>query len=167
MSSAKSSVPLLDGEVVIFDAVPSKFGTLPHFVGSLGFWAIWRARHRFILTNMRIVVRKGIINRHETAVPLGRVQDVSIRTIPFVGEVRLSSAGGPMGIERIGPLKPKEAQEWCDRILEMSSGRSDDGLSSSATSMIATELAQLAQLRDNNVLTQEEFDQQKAKLLAR
>ncbi|MBM4421295.1 MAG: PH domain-containing protein, partial [Chloroflexi bacterium] len=61
-------------------------------------WIPWRARW-FVLTDRRVIVRWGVVNRHQSALLLDRVQDASLsRPFPLslvrgYGVLRLESAG--------------------------------------------------------------------------
>jgi hypothetical protein len=118
------------------------------------------------------MVITGVISTNEQSVPLSRIQDVGL-TWNFVhgGYIVISSAGGLLGVESLGPLSRAKAIDFADAI-----GRAlpdgDDGVARPAgpgrampPRLIADELRQLAELRDAGVLTEEEFTQQKARLL--
>ena len=111
-------IRLSPGEEILRNAIPSAWwsGWL-RYPFTLGLWEVWRRRHRFILTNQRVVVRKGLLNTTERNVLLGRVQDVSLqRSIVKGGWVELSSAGGALGVERIGPLSRDRARQFADAV---------------------------------------------------
>ncbi len=61
-------------------------------------WLPWRARW-FVLTDRRVIVRWGVLNRHQSALLLDRVQDAALeRPFPLslirdYGILRLESAG--------------------------------------------------------------------------
>ena len=99
------AVRLNPGEEILCDEVPSAFWTYPLYLGTLGLWAVWRGRHHFLLTNQRVMITKGIVSKSEQSVPLVRIQDVSLqRSLVAGGYVKLSSAGGGISVEKIGPL---------------------------------------------------------------
>ena len=115
---ARHGLRLQDDEHVILDVIPSAFWTLGRYVFTLGLWTFWRKRHRWVLTDHRIIALKGIISRHEQAVPLERIQDVVTATSPFSGgKVKLSTAGGQLGIASIGPLTRQTAYDVADAIV--------------------------------------------------
>ncbi len=112
-----SSIRLQQDEQVVLDMLPSAFWTAPLYVVTLGLWAVWRQRHHFILTNQRVVVAQGIVTRREKAVPLSRVQDVRlIRSYLVGGRVLMSSAGGPLSIQTVGPLSREHARVFADAV---------------------------------------------------
>ena len=90
-------------EVALFAAVPAATPSIwLRWIVTLGFYEIWRRRTQFIVTNRRVVWRRGLINRSERSVPLSRVQDVTTRKGLLTGWVELSSAGGWEGVETLG-----------------------------------------------------------------
>jgi uncharacterized membrane protein YdbT with pleckstrin-like domain len=89
----------------------SKFATLGLFVP----W--WRAGW-FVLTNRRLIVKYGIFNKSEIALPLHFVQDTSVhRSWLGVGRVLVSTAGGDYGSLRLYPLKAADARRLSDAII--------------------------------------------------
>ncbi|NDJ78584.1 MAG: PH domain-containing protein [Chloroflexi bacterium] len=65
---------------------------------SLGLWLLWWANDYLALTNQAVVRRTGVFTKEERAVPLNRVQDVSIsygiiRRILGHGDIRIETAG--------------------------------------------------------------------------
>jgi len=167
----QSRLQLQPGEEIVLDMVLSPFWTWPRYLYTLGFWAFWRARHRFVLTNQRVIVTAGIVTSRQRTVPLARVQDVTLqRSILSGGHLILSSAGGPTGVERIGPLSRAKASQFTlalgARIHIGSDGVSGAAHPSPPALSIASELERLATLRDRGVLTDEEFDAQKVRLLS-
>jgi len=114
-----SGLRLQQGETVVLDVLPSSFWTIGKYIFTLGLWAIWRSRHHFVLTNQRVLVFQGIVSKGEKSVPLSRIQDVALsRSILAGGHVALSSAGGTLSIQRIGPLTRESAREFADAIGE-------------------------------------------------
>lgn len=108
--------------------VPSAYWTRVRYLFSLGLWGVWRKRHRFVLTNQRVILTEGIMTKEERAVPLSRVQDVALQRSRFHGSsVALSTAGGSLGEEIIGPLTRAGAMAFAD-ALQMRIGKSSDGV---------------------------------------
>ncbi len=103
-------IRLMPDEAIVLDLMLSAWWTLGRYIFTLGLWAIWRERHRIVVTNQRLVVRKGIISKSEVGIPLGRIQDVHCKTSPLTGgEVKLSTAGGSLGIDSITMLTQADA----------------------------------------------------------
>lgn len=115
---AQEALRLQEGEEVVTDVLPSKWWTLSRYICTLGLWAIWRTRHRWVLTNHRLLALRGVIGKHEQALPLERIQDVSTQASPFSGgSIRLSTAGGQLGFTSIGPLTRADAYRFADAII--------------------------------------------------
>jgi membrane protein YdbS with pleckstrin-like domain len=112
-----SSIRLQQGEEVVLDMLPSAFWTAPLYVVTLGLWAVWRSRHHFVLTTQRVLVVQGIVTKREKAIPLSRIQDVRlIRSYLVGGRVLMSSAGGALSIQAIGPLSREHARVFADAV---------------------------------------------------
>ena len=123
---------------VIIDTVPSAVWTMGTYVVTLGLWGVWRSRHRFILTNQRVIILMGIISKREKAVPLNRIQDVTlVRSLTSGGHIAMSSAGGPLSIQRIGPLSRENARRFADAVSARIH-HGGDGLSVGQQSMVST-----------------------------
>lgn len=165
------AIRLNPGEQIMDDEMPSAFWTAPLYAVTLGLWVIWRNRHHFLVTNQRVIIMMGILTKSERSIPLARIQDVSLlRSIFFGGYVRISSAGGTLGIERLGPLSRERARQFADAIAQvvpaLGDGVSDGAVPTlNGVPLIGEELGRLAALRDAGVLTEREFAAQKARLL--
>ena len=111
--------------------------------------------------------QEGIFSKTEVALPLHFVQDVSVHCSPYgVGYVYVSTAGGPEGVSRIKRLKAADARQLADTIMSQARRINVDVTSSQrGTGDVSEALARLASLRDTGVLTEDEFAQQKARLL--
>ena len=108
---------LHEGEQVISEVITSAWWTWPRYVFTLGLWAIWRERHRWTITNQRLVARKGVIGKSEKALPLERIQDITVHRSPLTGgRVAASTAGVGLGISRIGPLTQEIAREFAEAL---------------------------------------------------
>ncbi|MHB1488833.1 MAG: SHOCT domain-containing protein [Acidimicrobiales bacterium] len=152
-----------EGERVLFESKPSVVGTLAYYVFTLGLYALWRSRTTFLITDRRVVVAKGIINRFERTMPLVKVQDATVRRTLWITTVVVTSAGGASGVEVIGPLTQEGAQHFVEVLLDQAPGTVGPELSLKST---ADELAKLADLRDRGILTDQEFQVQKTKILS-
>jgi membrane protein YdbS with pleckstrin-like domain len=113
-------VRLHPDEAILLDVQPSRWWTAGKLVFSLGLWAIWRRKNHFYLTNERVLHCKGIISKSEQAVPLSRIQDCKlVRSILTGGRVILSTAGGPLGFEHVGPLTRADALIFADALTPL------------------------------------------------
>lgn len=117
-------IRLHPNERVLIDILPSKWWTLGRYVFTLGLWTIWRKRHHYILTNQRIVLTKGIINKTERSAPLSRIQDAQLHRSPLTGgRVALSTAGGALGVEGIAYLTRADALALADALTPLLGGQ--------------------------------------------
>ncbi len=114
-----SDVPirLQPGEEIVLDLMLSPWWGFARYVFTLGLWAIWRPRHRIVVTDQRLVIVKGIINKSERSVPLARIQDVQLQTSAFSGgAVQLSTAGGSLGVDAVRQLTRADATALADAL---------------------------------------------------
>ena len=104
-------------ERVLDEVRPSRWWTLGFYLFSLGLWSFWRRRHRYVLTNQRLIAVKGIVTKSERVLPLERIQDLSVRTSPLSGgRIAVSTAGGSLGFESIPCLTQAKARSFADAI---------------------------------------------------
>lgn len=119
---------------------------------------------QFVLTDERLVLRKGIVARSGVEIPLEVVNDVIFSQTVFerllgFGDLVIESAG-EMGQSRFSNIpKPDEFQAELYRVRE------DRVRALSSTETPSDTLATLARLHADGVLTDEEFAAKKAKLL--
>ena len=119
----------------------------------------------FVLTNERVITRSGVIAKHSKEIPLETINDVTfaqsiIERMIGAGDLTIESAG-ESGQNRFTDIrKPESVQLEVYRAAEARKGLGRPGGPS-----LADELAKLADLRDKNVLTEEEFQARKRKLL--
>ena len=119
---------------------------------------------QFVLTNERLVLRKGIIARSGVEIPLEVINDVIFSQTVFermlgFGDLIIESAG-EMGQSRFSNIpNPNEFQAELYRVRE------DRTRALSSTETPSDTLATLARLHADGVLTDEEFASKKAKLL--
>src|SRR4051812_43835931 len=83
-----SDLTLRPGETISMRAQPRK--GFWRYILTFGLWELDRRATQFTLTNQRLVVEKGLLHRVVSAVPLGDVQRVIVRTGPFEGTVSVS-----------------------------------------------------------------------------
>ena len=119
---------------------------------------------QFVLTNERLIMRKGVIARSGVEIPLEVINDVIFSQTIFerllgFGDLIIESAG-EMGQSRFSNIpRPDEFQAELYRAREIRSRELSTNESPSDT------LATLARLHADGVLTDEEFAAKKAKLL--
>ena len=134
----------------------------------------WLTSH-FVLTSERVIHRSGFVAKSSVEIPLEKINDVRFHQGIFgrmVGagdlSIRSASEDGPTTFEDV--RHPEEVQKkiyersegGAARSTGTTQGRSNaDRPGPSST----TELERLADLRARGVLTEEEFQAQKAKIL--
>lgn len=119
----------------------------------------------FVLTNERVISRSGVIAKHSKEIPLETINDVTfqqsvLERVIHAGDLIVESAG-ESGQNRFTDVRnPEHVQLEIYRAAEARKGIGRPGGPS-----LADELAKLADLRDRGVLTPEEFEARKRKLL--
>lgn len=119
----------------------------------------------FVLTNERVITRTGVIAKHSKEIPLETINDVTfgqsiLERMIGAGDLVIESAG-ESGQNRFADIRsPEQVQLEIYRAAEARKGIGRAGGPS-----LADELAKLADLREKGVLTDEEFQARKRKLL--
>jgi uncharacterized membrane protein YdbT with pleckstrin-like domain len=163
----QTGVRLQDEEKVLLALRETSWeGTLAKIV-TLGLYVLWWNVKWYVVTDRRLVTKKGIFSKTEVALPLHFVQDVSVHCSPYnTGSVKISTAGGPEGVSRIKSLKAADARQLADTIMSQARRINVDVVSTQrGTGDVSEALSRLASLRDTGVLTEAEFAEQKARLL--
>ena len=135
----------------------------------------WITSH-FVVTNQRIIHRQGWIAKSSMEVPLQRINDVRFHQTVLeravgAGDLIIESAG-TRGQEIFSDIRhPEDMQRTIYELAQ----RREAGIGgvaapappapSGASASTTEELSRLADLRDRGVLTEEEFQAQKARLL--
>lgn len=119
----------------------------------------------FVLTNERVITRSGVIAKHSKEIPLETINDVTfgqriIERVLGAGDLVIESAG-ESGQNRFTDIRHPEAVQL--EIYRAAEARK--GLGRPGGPSLGDELAKLADLRDRGVLTEEEFQERKRKLL--
>ncbi len=128
----------------------------------------WATSH-FVVTSDRIIHRQGLIAKNSMEVPLEAVNDVRfhqgiVERLIGAGDLVIESAG-EQGRQVFSDIRhPEEVQKTIYHMGEKNKERMMRGGPPAAPST-TTELQRLADLRDRGVLTQEEFEAQKRKIL--
>ena len=127
----------------------------------------------FVLTSDRIITRGGIIAKHSKEIPLERINDVAFNQSVFermvgAGDLLIESAG-ERGQERITNVRnPEQVQLAIYKEAEINNDRMmRGGRQPSPTTSVPEQIEALARLRDQGVLTPEEFEAKKKDLLER
>jgi uncharacterized membrane protein YdbT with pleckstrin-like domain len=130
---------------------------------------VW-ANHQFIITNRRVMQITGIINKNVIDSSLEKVNDVKMEQSIFgrlfdYGDIQILTASelGVNLFRRIDdPIHFKTAMLNAKATLE-----SNQAVVMDSSPKIPALIAQLAELRRQNVITEEEFQAKKAALLAK
>ena len=134
-------------------------------VAGLRAWSNWLFT-KYIVTNERLIIREGLISRRGKEIPLERIDNVSFSQT--VGERILRS--GDLIIESAGEdgqslytdiPRPEDTQSMIYQIRESRMM----ALQGKSTLSAADEIEKLSKLLQNGVLTDEEFETRKKKLL--
>ncbi len=139
----------------------------------------WNFTH-FVVTSDRVIYRTGVLAKHGVEIPLERVNNINfhqgiIERIVGAGDLDIESAGreGQSHFEDI--WHPDGVQQEIYRQMEANARKraswSNSGVAAAAPpapgATIPEQLQQLATLRDQGVITSEEFEAKKAQLLER
>ncbi|MFZ0493755.1 MAG: PH domain-containing protein [Acidimicrobiia bacterium] len=125
----------------------------------------WLYTH-YVITNERLIVRRGMIARHGLEIPLEVINDVTftqsvIERIVGSGDLIIESAG-ERGQSHFSDIPdPDEIQSEIYRLRESRMM----ALQGAGGQSPAEQLESLARLHDQGVITDEEFAEKKAKLL--
>ena len=130
----------------------------------------WRTTH-FVLTGDRLIFRSGILGRTGREIPLERVNDLSFHQSIFermvgTGDLMIESAG-QRGQDVFGRIPhPDRAQQLIYTTMETNRRRMA-GVPAATEGSIPAQIADLARLRDQGLLSDAEFQAKKADLLSR
>jgi uncharacterized membrane protein YdbT with pleckstrin-like domain len=134
--------------------------------------AEWRTTH-FVLTTDRLIVRSGVLSKQSREIPLERINDLSYHQGLFerlvgAGDLVIESAGerGQDTFSRIP--HPARVEQLIYAEIENNRQRvSAVHIEQPESATIPNQIAHLAKLRDQGVLTDAEFQAKKTELLSR
>jgi uncharacterized membrane protein YdbT with pleckstrin-like domain len=126
----------------------------------------WVTSH-FVVTSDRVIHRSGWFAKQSMEIPLENINDVRFNQTVFervigAGDLTLESAG-EFGQQIFSDIRDPERVQKV--IYETSEANQRRMVSPSAAPSSADELAKLDRLRDEGVLTDDEFDREKRRLL--
>jgi uncharacterized membrane protein YdbT with pleckstrin-like domain len=137
----------------------------------------WRFTH-FVVTSKRVVFRTGVIAKRGVEIPLTRVNNINFNQSVWermigTGDLEIESAGrdGQSVFDNV--RHPDGVQQEIYRMMEsVETARSGSGpgagsAASGAAASVPEQIEQLARLRDQGVITPQEFEIKKAELLER
>ena len=130
-------------------------------------YAKW-ANTNFVITSDRIIFRSGVVAKNGIEIPLERVNNVLFSQSVFervlgAGDLLIES-GGEAGQQRFTDVRrPERVQNLIHAQMEVNETRRF-GVPASGTD-VASQLEKLEGLLERGTLSQEEFDEQKRRLL--
>jgi uncharacterized membrane protein YdbT with pleckstrin-like domain len=132
-------------------------------------FVVWATSH-FVVTTDRLIHREGLIAKRSMEIPLDAINDVRfdqsiIERMVGAGDLVIESAG-TRGQEVFEDIRnPEWVQKTVYELGERNRTQNGSRLSPQGAPSMATELQRLADLRDRGVLTEREFQEQKARIL--
>lgn len=129
----------------------------------------WRTTY-FVVTSHRVIYREGVLARQGVEIPLERVNNVNFSQGIFermlgVGDLLIES-GGTDGQQTFTDIRqPEKVQNYIHSAIRERAGGRHEGTPMVSGPSVADELERLEALRDRGTLTDEEFDEQKRRLL--
>jgi len=129
----------------------------------------WRTTH-FVLTTDRLILRSGVLSKQGREIPLERVMDLSFHQSLFerivgTGTMMIES-GGESGQDVFAQIPRPELAER-QIYAQIENIRQRTAVPEEPNASIPEQIAQLARLRDQGIVTDAEFQTKKAELLAR
>ena len=132
----------------------------------------WATAH-FVVTSDRIIHREGLVAKRSMEIPLEAINDVRFNQTVFermigAGDLVIESAG-ERGRQIFSDIRdPEDVQRTIYHQGELNQQRMyRGGNAPRGTPSVTSELQRLADLRDRGVLTPEEFEAQKRRILGR
>ncbi len=131
------------------------------------FFIDWITSH-FVVTSDRLIHREGWFAKRSMEIPLENINDVRFNQSVFeriikAGDLTIESAG-EFGQQNFTDIRdPEQVQKVIYEMSEENSRRMYTG--GRPSSSVADELTKLDRLRDEGVISNEEFQAQKARLL--
>lgn len=125
---------------------------------------------QFVVTNERMISREGWIAKSSVDIPLERINNILFNQSVFeriigAGDLLIESAG-ERGQQRFTDVRhPESIQKIIYEQAETRNLHMESGGRAATPPSLSDELARLADLRDRGVLSEEEFQAQKARLL--
>ena len=130
-------------------------------------YAKW-ANTNFVITSDRIIFRSGVVAKNGIEIPLERVNNVLFNQGVFerllgAGDLLIES-GGEAGQQRFTDVRrPERVQNLIHAQMEVNESRRFGGAVSGSD--VASQLEKLEGLLERGTLSQDEFDEQKRRLL--
>ncbi len=150
---------------------------IPALINFVAAYLKW-SNTNFVVTNERIISREGVASKKGIEIPLDRVTTVFFNQSVFeraigAGDLAIESAGEGGRQSFSDVRRPNLVQAEIYRVIEDFETNKLNRLAGAATAgqaaaeSIPDQIAKLADLRDQGVLSEEEFATKKADLLGR
>lgn len=125
-------------------------------------------RTNFVVTSERIIFQQGLVARRGTQMPLEKINTVDFRQSVFERMIRagdlIIESGSETGVTTFSDIRrPLEVQQEINRQMDLH----EKGGWAPRTATVPEQIAQLAELRDRGLLSDQEFEAKKADLLNR
>jgi membrane protein YdbS with pleckstrin-like domain len=183
---ALATVAIVAAMIVAYQAIDSRGGDVA--VGIIGLLLIlayplprlirWLTSN-FVVTSDRLIHREGFIAKRSVEIPLEAINDVRFHQSVFeriigAGDLNIRSAADATPNTFGDVRRPEDVQKTVYHRMELNSQRMYSGLGTPgdhddvgrrAAPSAVTELERLADLRAKGILTEEEFQRQKARIL--
>lgn len=127
----------------------------------------WRTTY-FVVTSHRVISRRGAVARNSVEIPLDRIANVNftqtiLERLLGVGDLLIESAGKDSADGFTDISRPEMVQNIIHQAIV---DRSEGSFQAAPSRVdIADQLERLEALRDRGTLTDDEFDEQKRRLL--
>jgi uncharacterized membrane protein YdbT with pleckstrin-like domain len=143
-------------------------------LGAVGLWVILSVRRvadwlttQYVITNERVVYRAGVFSRSGIEIPLESITNVAfnqslLERLIRSGDLVIESAG-ETGQSRYSDIPDPEGLQSV--IYQQREARTLALRHAPSAASVSEELSRLAELRDRGILTPEEFEIQKRRLL--
>ena len=130
----------------------------------------WATSH-FVVTSGRVIHRFGLVAKHSTEIPLESVSDVEfgqgmLERLVGSGDLTIESPGENGQTHFVHVRNPEHVQKTLYELIEAVRRNAPSGARGSVTPIsVADELAKLDRLRQQGIISEEEFRAQKSRLL--
>ncbi len=132
-------------------------------------YTVWRTTH-FVVTSDRVIYRSGVVSKAGQNIPLERINNVAfsqtvVERLLRVGDLVIESAG-ETGRQVFNDVHdPSRVENRIYAEIEAAKAR-DERRAARASVSVGDELHKLERLRRDGVITTEEFEAQKRRLLS-
>ena len=112
-----SQLKLREGERLPAVGRPALIAVWPLYVLTAGLYGAWHKRHTALLTDRRIVLGQGLINREEHTVPMEHIRRAGYSRRGMAAYCQLDTTDDRLGQPvRIGPLSARMARRFVEEV---------------------------------------------------